>query len=85
MACVGNNAIYEMKNTDSEILNMTNHTPFKKILLAVEHAILVSYYYRTAKVKTLYESIDGPADHPPNVDSLGDFYRTIPELSVEVC
>jgi len=58
----------------------------QKILLAAQYAILVRYYYQTAKARALYESTDGhagkPADNQPNSDGLGDMHRTVPELTV---
>ena len=47
------------------------------------------FNYPTAKIRTLYKSTDGPtgrpADNPPIPDGLGDFHRTVPELTVRVC
>jgi len=60
----------------------------QKLLLDVENAILIGYYYYTAKTRALYESTDGPtgqhADNPPNSDGLWDVHRTIPKLTVQM-
>jgi len=63
-----------MENTDSKIINIAMCKTYKRSLLDVENAILIRYYYYTAKTKALYESADGPAgqpaDNPPNSDGL---------------
>ena len=71
---IGKNTTYKRKNTDSKIIDMANCKTCKKRLLAAEYAILVRYYYQTAKARALYESTDGPADNPPNSDGLGDLH-----------
>jgi hypothetical protein len=87
-ALIGKNTIYQTKNTDSKLIDIANCKTCKNILLVVEYAILIRYYYQTTKTRALYESIDGPAgrpaDKPPNSDGLGDYHRTVPKLMVRV-
>ena len=71
---IGKNIIYQRKNTDSKIINITNSQTCKYELLTVEYTMLISHYYHTAKSKALYESRDGPTDNRPNSDWLGDFH-----------
>jgi hypothetical protein len=82
------NTKHNRKNIHFKILNITTCKAFTKGLLDVEQAVLIKYYYQTAKAKALYESTDGPAgqpaDKPPNSYGLGDFHRTVPELTVPV-
>jgi len=60
----------------------------KKSLLDVENAILIRYYYCTAKTRALYESTDGPAgqpaDYPPNSNGLRDVHRTVAKMTARV-
>ena len=83
-----NNTTYNRKNTDSKKINVADCRTCKKRLLAVEYLILIIYDYQSAKTRTLYISTDGPtgrpADNPSNSDRLGEFYRTMPKLTVQV-
>ena len=81
---LGKNTIYHRKNMDSKLIHITNCKTCKNISFVVEYAILIRYYYETAKTRALYESIDGPADNVPNSDGLGDFHRNVPKLTVHV-
>jgi len=87
-ALIGTNKTYERNNPDFKIIDIANCKTCNNTLLAVEYAILIRYYYQTATTRAFYESIDGPAGWPaentPNVDVLGDFHRTVPELTVRV-
>jgi len=87
-ALIRKNTIYQRNNLDSKIIDIANCQTCKNEILAVEYPILISHNYQTAKSRAIYESIDGPtgrpADNPPNPDRLGDFYRTIHELTVPV-
>jgi len=67
---------------DSKIIDIANCKTCKNSLLATEYLILIIYYYQTAKTRALYESSDGPADNPPNLDGWGDYNWTIPESTV---
>jgi len=66
------------KNTDSKIINIAMCKTCKKSLLDVENAILIRYYYYTAKTRALVESTDGPAGQPadnlPNSEGLGNVH-----------
>jgi len=72
-------------DTDSKIIFIAYCNTCKNWLLNVESAILVWYYYQTAKTRALYESTDGPAGHPtdnpPISVRLKDFHRTLPVLT----
>jgi len=85
---IGNNTIYQRKNTDSKIIYIATCQTCNNKLLAVVYTILISHYYQTAKSKFLYESIDGPAgrptDNPPNAAEFANFHWTLPELTVWV-
>jgi len=85
---IGKNTLYKREDMDSKIIDIANCKTCKKRLLAVEYAILIRYYYETAKAKALYESIDGPAglpaNNPPNSDGVRDFHRTVPKSMVWV-
>jgi len=87
-ASIGKNSTYYRKNMDSKIINFTHCKTCKKRLLAVEYVILIRYYHQTANTRALYECTDGPAgwptDNPPTSDGLGDFHRSVPELTVWV-
>jgi len=87
-AFITKNTMYNRKNTDSTIFNVADCKTCKNRLLAVEYLILTIYNYPTAKTRTLYKSTDGPAGlpahNPPNSDGLGDFHRTMPEMTVGV-
>ena len=73
---------------DSKIIDNAESETCKNILLAVEYTLLIRYYYQSAKPRALCDNIDGPAgrpaDNPHNSDWLGDFHRTVPELTVQV-
>jgi len=68
------------------MINVAECKTCKKRLSAVEYLILLIYNYRTAKTRALYKFTDGlaewPSNNPPNPDGLGDFHRTMPELTV---
>ena len=85
---IAQNTMYNRKNTDSKKINVADWKTCKKRLLAVEYLILIIYNYPTAKIMTLYKSIDGPAGRPgentPNWDGLGDSHRMVPDWSVQV-
>jgi len=85
---IGKHTIYQRYNTDSKFVDIAHCKASKSVLLVVENAILIRYYFQTAKTRALNESIDGPtarpADNPPNSDGLGVHNRTIHELTVRV-
>jgi len=87
-ASIVKHTTYKRNSMDSIIIDMTNCNTCKKRLLAAEYAILIRYYYQTAKARELYESTDGPvgwpADNAANSDELRDFHWTVPELTVQV-
>jgi len=87
-AFIVKNTRYNRKNTDSKIINVADFKTCKNRLLAVRNLILIIYNYPTAKTGTLYKATDRPAwrpaDNPLNSDVLGDFHRTVPELTVRV-
>jgi len=87
-AFIAKNTMYNRKNVDTEIINVADSKTCRKRLLAVEYLIVIIYNYPTAKARTLYKSTDGPAGRPPdnpaNSDRLGDFHRTVPQLTVWV-
>jgi len=80
----GKNTIYQWKNMDSKLINITNCKTCKNMLLVVENTILIRYYQQTAKTRALCESVDGPAgqpaDNPPNSDRLGVYHQIVPEV-----
>ena len=88
-ASIAKNATDRRQNTYSKIINIADCKTSKKRSLAVKYLILTMFNYPTAKTSILYKSTDGPAgrpgDNPPNPDGLGDFPRTVPELTVRVC
>jgi len=74
------------QNIDSKIAKGATCKVIKMVFLDVNYLILIKYNYQTAKARALYESTDGPAgqpaDYSPNSDRLGDFHRTVTELTV---
>ena len=83
-AFIAKNTMYNRKNSDSKIINVADCKTCKNRLLAVENLISIIYNYTTAKTRTLYKSTDGPANHLPNSDGLGDVHQTVPEFTVRV-
>jgi len=87
-AFIGKNAKHKRKDTDSKIINIANWKTCKKRFLHVEYVTLMRYYYQRTKTRAIYESKDEPAaqptDNPPNSDGLGDFHRSLPEVTVWV-
>jgi len=87
-ALIGKSTIYQRQNTESKIINIANCKTCKNKLFTVEYTILTRHYYQTAKPSDLDESTDRPGGRPTdnqtNSDSLGDFHRTVPELTVQV-
>jgi len=87
-AFIAKDRTYNGKNPYSKKTNVADWKTCNKWLLAVKYLILIIYNYPTAKTRTLYKSTDGPAGRlagsPPNSDMLGDFHRTVPELTVQV-
>jgi len=83
---IGENTIYQRNNTDSKIIDIANCKTCNNNILAVEYAILITYYCQTATTKALYESKDGPAGRPvdnlPSPDGFRDFHRSVQELTV---
>jgi hypothetical protein len=71
---LGKNTIYNLKNTDSRIIDIANCKTCKKSLLAAQYLILIIYYYQTAKRRALYESSGGPTDNLTKSDMLGDYH-----------
>jgi hypothetical protein len=69
------NTLYQRLNTHFKSINIASGKTFKKVLLVVETAILIRYYYQTASSRALYEYFDEPtgqpADNPHNEDGLG--------------
>jgi len=63
---------------DSKMIEIANCKRCKKRLWALEYAVLIRYYYQTAKGRGSDESMDRPAGHPadylPNWDGLADFH-----------
>jgi len=80
-AFICKNTTYKRKITELKIIDITNCNTCTKILLDVEYAILMIYYYQTAKRRALYASTHGPADNLPNSDWFRDFHQTISELT----
>jgi len=82
------NSKHKRKNIDCKIINIATWRALKKILLDVELAIIINYYFQTATARALYESTDGPDGHPadnlPHSDGWGDFRQTVPKLTVRV-
>jgi len=86
---LGNNTKWNRKNIDFKIINIENCKTCKKRWLDVESAILIRYYYQTAKRRALYESTNRPAgwptDNQPNSVGLAEFHWNASELTVPVC
>jgi len=82
------NITHKRKNIDYKIANVATCNEFKNISLDVSWAILITYSYRTAKARALYECTDGSAgqraDNPSNSDVFGAVHPTVPELPVVV-
>ena len=72
-ALIAKNTTCQKMNKDSKIIDIAKCRTCKNNLLAVEYTIIIGHYYQTAKTRAIYESIDGPADNPPNSDKLGNF------------
>jgi len=87
-AFVNWNTSHKRKIIDSEIIDTATCKVFRNRFLDVEWAILIKYYYQTAKQQALYESTDTPAGQSPynllNSDGLGDFHWTTPKCIVPV-
>jgi len=85
---IAKNTMYNRKNLDSKIINVADCKTCKNLLLAIKNLILKINNYPTAKARTLYISTDRPAGRPadnvPNAGGLGDFHRTVLELTVRV-
>jgi hypothetical protein len=69
-AFIDNYITYYRKNMDSTINDIANWKITKIRSLAAEFAIMIRYYYQTAKSRALFESTDGPTgrpgDNPPD-------------------
>jgi hypothetical protein len=85
---LGTITIHQRKNTDSKVIDIAHWKICKNVSLVVEYAILIRYQYHTARIRGLFESIDGPAARPPdnlsNSNSLGDFHQKVTQLTVPV-
>jgi hypothetical protein len=80
--------MYKRKYTDYKIIDFAKCKTCKASILDAEYPILITYYYQWANTRALYESLDGPAgwlaDNQPNLEGLGDYHWTVPELTVQV-
>jgi len=87
-ASLGKNTIYRRWNTNTKLIDITSFSISKSTLLVAVNTILIRYYWQLANLRSLYESIDGPAgrpaDNPPNSDGLGVYHGTVPECAVRV-
>jgi len=87
-ALIGQNTIYQMKNTDSKIINIAKCKTCKHKILTVDYTILIRHYYQSAKTRALCLSKDGPtgrpADNLPNSDGSRGFHWTIRKLTLLV-
>ena len=68
----------------AKLIDIANCKTRKNILLVDKNTILIRYYKQTAETRASYESIDVPAENPPNSDGLGVYDWTILELTVPV-
>jgi hypothetical protein len=83
---IATHSIYNRKNMNCQILNITESQTFKQRLLAVEYQIWIVYYYPSANTTILYKDTDGSVGQPhknlSNSTEIGDIHRTVLELTV---
>jgi len=86
--CIAKYILYNMIPTESKLIDIASCTACKQVLLVVEQAIQIRYYYQTTEWSALCESVDWaagrPADNLPKSSRLGFCHQTVPTLTVLV-